>query len=61
MIFGGIIADEKRYAALRAAMPTNSVYMQDWKVNKILTNLEQITLVYLPVSIGPMPGMPRGQ
>ena len=58
--FGGIIADEKRYAALRAGTPTNSDYTQDWKVNKILPKLEQITPIYLPVSIGPLQQMPDG-
>ena len=37
VVFGGIMADEQRYAALRAEVK-DSDYTQDWKVNKILPN-----------------------
>lgn len=48
--FGGITADEERYAALRAE-DASPDYTQDWKVNKILPRLVSITPHYLPIPI----------
>jgi len=58
--FGGMLADELRYAALRAQTPMNADHTQDWKVNTILPKLQQITPLHLPVSIGPFRQMPDG-
>lgn len=49
--FGGIMADESRYAALRAAL-NHQDYRLDSKVNKILPRLAEITPHYLPVPTG---------
>ena len=59
VVFGGIMADEQRYAALRAAVK-DSDYTQDWKVNKILPKLAQITPHYLPRPLGEMITMDDG-
>lgn len=50
--FGGITADEDRYAALRAETTANPDYTDDWKVSKILPRLEKITENFLPIPVG---------
>jgi hypothetical protein len=50
--FGGIMADEQRYAALRAEAKDNPDYRRDWKVNVILPKLAAITPHYLPIPLG---------
>ena len=49
--FGGIMADEARYAALQAQL-RHQDYRLDSKVNKILPKLADITPHYLPTPIG---------
>jgi hypothetical protein len=49
--FGGIMADESRYAALQALLKHQD-YRLDSKVNKILPKLAEITPHYLPTPIG---------
>jgi hypothetical protein len=49
--FGGILADESRYASLRTLL-NHQDYRLDSKVNKILPKLAEITPHYLPVPIG---------
>ena len=49
--FGGIMADEARYAALQVELKHKD-YRLDWKVNKILPKLAAITPHYLPIPIG---------
>lgn len=49
--FGGIAADEERYAALRAETTANQDYREDQKVNKILPKLASITEHFLPMPI----------
>ena len=49
--FGGIMADESRYAALQAQLKHQD-YRLDSKVNKILPKLAEITPHYLPIPIG---------
>lgn len=49
--FGGIMADELRYAALQALLKHQD-YRLDSKVNKILPKLAEITEHYLPIPIG---------
>jgi hypothetical protein len=49
--FGGIMADESRYAALQALLKHRD-YRLDSKVNKILPKLAEITPHYLPIPIG---------
>jgi hypothetical protein len=48
--FGGITADEERYAALRSE-DASPDYTQDWKVNTILPKLVRITPHFLPIPI----------
>lgn len=50
--FGGIMADEQRYAAIRAEAKDNPNYKRDWKVGSILKKLAEITPHYLPRPIG---------
>lgn len=50
--FGGVMADEQRYAALRAEAKDNPNYRRDWKVNVILPKLAAITPHYLPIPLG---------
>ncbi|MBA4281674.1 MAG: hypothetical protein C0437_20180, partial [Ralstonia sp.] len=45
--FGGMTADEARYAALRAEAKDNPNYRRDWKVGQILKRLAEITPHYL--------------
>ncbi len=52
--FGGIMADEARYAALRAEAKDNPNYRRDWKVGQILKRLAEITPHYLPRPLGDM-------
>ena len=49
--FGGIMADEERYAALQALLKHQD-YKLDSKVNKILPKLAEITPHYLPIPLG---------
>lgn len=50
--FGGIMADEARYAALRAEAKDNPNYRRDWKVGHILRRLAEITPHCLPRPLG---------
>lgn len=50
--FGGIMADESRYAAIRAEAKDNPDYRRDWKVGSILKKLAEVTPHYLPMPIG---------
>jgi hypothetical protein len=52
--FGGVMADEARYAALRAEAKDNPNYRRDWKVGQILKRLAEITPHYLPRPLGDM-------
>jgi len=52
--FGGMMADEARYAALRAEAKDNPNYRRDWKVGQILKRLAEITPHYLPKPLGQM-------
>lgn len=49
--FGGITADQERYAALRAGVLQNPDYTRDGKVNKILPELAKISPHFLPIPI----------
>ena len=49
--FGGVMADESRYAALQAQLKHQD-YRLDSKVNKILPKLADITPHHLPIPIG---------
>ena len=51
MAFGGITADESRYAALRAEVLKNPDYTRDGKVKKILEALSQVTPHLLPIPL----------
>jgi hypothetical protein len=50
--FGGIMADEQRYATIRAEAKDNPDYRRDWKMTVILRKLAEITPHYLPIPIG---------
>jgi len=52
--FGGVMADEARYAALRAEAQDNPNYRRDWKVGQILKRLAELTPHYLPRPLGDM-------
>ncbi|KQY80846.1 hypothetical protein [Pelomonas sp. Root1444] len=52
--FGGVMADEGRYATLRAEAKDNPNYRRDWKVGQILRRLAEITPHYLPRPLGDM-------
>lgn len=52
--FGGMMADEARYAALRAEAKDNPNYRRDWKGGQILKRLAEITPHYLPKPLGQM-------
>lgn len=58
--FGGIMADEARYAALRAQAQDNPDYTRDWKVGAILKRLADITPYFLPRPIGDLHERPDG-
>ena len=49
--FGGVMADEARYAALQELLKHQD-YKRDSKVNKMLPKLAEITPHYLPTPIG---------
>jgi len=49
--FGGITADQERYAALRAEVLKNPDYTRDGKVNRILPELAKISPHFLPIAI----------
>jgi hypothetical protein len=49
--FGGITADQDRYAALRADVLKNPDYTRDGKVNKILPELAKISPHFLPIAL----------
>jgi hypothetical protein len=59
-VFGGVMADEARYAALRAEAPKNPDYTRDSKVNTILPKLAEITPHYLPRPLGEMTSLEDG-
>jgi hypothetical protein len=59
--FGGVMADEQRYAAIRAEAKDNPDYKRDWKVGSILKKLAEITPHYLPVPIGDLLPLPDGR
>jgi hypothetical protein len=49
--FGGILADEERYASLRAMSAENPDYTRDWNVRQIMVELEKIAPDFLPMPI----------
>ena len=55
------MADEARYAALRAEATKNPDYTQDWKVNTILPKLAEITPHFLPLPLGEMVELEDGK
>jgi hypothetical protein len=58
--FGGIMADEQRYAAIRAEARDNPDYRRDWKVGFILKKLAQLTPHYLPIPVGELQQLSDG-
>ena len=58
--FGGITADEARYAALRAEAKDNPNYRRDWKAGDILRRLSKITPHFLPRPVGALLQMSDG-
>lgn len=58
--FGGILADEQRYAYLRAEATDNPNYRRDWKVNVILRKLAEISPHYLPTPVGELQRLEDG-
>lgn len=58
--FAGIIADEERYAALRAEAKDNPNYKRDWKAGAILEKLSKISPHFLPIPLGPTVQKPDG-